>query len=141
MGKILVAVDGSKHSLKAVKKAKLMAVALGSELTLINVVNPTVELKSMHNKQFYDEVNKNTINQGKTILNDALLMFEDFKGKINAINKTGDVAEEIIKYAEEGEFDLVIMGCRGVGVFSRTLLGSVSDKVIHHVKTSVLIVK
>lgn len=141
MGKILVAVDGSKHSLKAMKKAKLMAVALGSELTLLNVVSPAVELKTMHNKQFYDEINKSASSQGKNILKDALLMFDDFDGKVITVNKTGDVAEEIIKYAEEGEFDLLIMGCRGAGVFSRTLLGSVSDKVIHHVKTSVLIVK
>jgi len=69
---------------------------------------------------------------------------EEFEGSniiVNTVYKTGDVAEEIINFADEGDFDIIVMGSRGLGMFSRAILGSVSNKVIQHSKTTVMIVK
>lgn len=139
--KILVPIDESVHSKRALERAKEFAILLDGDITIINVMNPIVDLRGMHNKEFYEDFNRTTASMGKIILDNGLKVFSDFQGKVDTVSKKGDPAEEIIKYAEQGEYDLVIMGSRGGGRFARTLLGSVSDKVIHHIKTSVLIVK
>lgn len=141
MYKILVPIDGSEFSKKSMLKAKELATALGSDITLLNVINPLKDVKYMHNKEYHLDMNRSLIKESDELLSAALESFKDFPGNVSAIHKKGDTVEEIVKLAEEGEYNLVIMGSRGAGAFSRTLLGSVSDKVVHHIKTSVLIVK
>lgn len=53
----------------------------------------------------------------------------------------GDPAEEIIRYADEGEYDLIVVGGRGRSPLRGLLLGAVSAKVLHHAKQPVLIVR
>lgn len=139
--KILVAIDGSEYSKRAMIKAKEFGSALKADIKLLHVINPEINIRSMQNRDFYDEVNKNVVLNSREILDKGLELFNDYEGEIKAINVTGDAVGQIIKIAENEQFDLVMMGSRGAGVFSRTLLGSVSNKVIHHIKTSILIVK
>ena len=141
MYKILVPIDGSEYSKKAMLKAKELATALEAEITLLNVSNPLKDTKYMHNKQYFQEIRRNSVWESEGLLDEAMESFKDFTGKVSAVHKMGDVVEEIVKFAENEGYNLVVMGSRGAGVFSRTLLGSVSDSVIHHIKTSVLIVK
>ena len=47
----------------------------------------------------------------------------------------------IVQAAEEEEAGLVVMGTRGMGKICRTILGSVSDYVVHHAKCPVVIVR
>ncbi len=141
MKKILVAIDGSKNSMNALLKAKELAAALGSELTILNVIANMQDYKYVHNKSYYKDMERTALEESNALLRNAMKYFQDFPGKVESLYLRGDSADEIVKAAEEGNFDLVIMGNRGLGVFSRTLLGSVSDKVVHHIKTSVLIVK
>jgi nucleotide-binding universal stress UspA family protein len=53
----------------------------------------------------------------------------------------GDPADKIVKYADETNADLIVIGGRGHGRLARVLLGSVSERVARHSKRSVLIVK
>lgn len=140
MNNILVAVDGSKYSQKALFKAKQLATALNSEVTILNVVGIWDNVYT-HNTTLKAQLGKTELENTERILKEAEEIFEGFPGKMTAMYKTGDVVEEIVKLAEDGGYDLVIMGSRGAGAFSRTLIGSVSDKVLHHIKTSVLIIK
>ena len=52
-------------------------------------------------------------------------------------NKPG---EAICKYAKENNVDLIVMGTRGLGTIRRTVLGSVSDYVIHHAERPVSVI-
>ncbi|MGO1470886.1 MAG: universal stress protein, partial [Tissierella sp.] len=61
--------------------------------------------------------------------------------ELNVKLRRGDPADAIIKETEKEDYDLVVMGSRGLGTFSRAILGSVSNKVLNHVETNVLIVK
>ena len=140
MGKILVATDGSKYSQKALFIAKQMAKDMGSEVAAVTV-GAFYESKSSPNPQIKTELRNQEALRNKKILDEAQEIFADFEGAFSTIYKVGNVAEEIINLAEEGDYDLIIMGSRGLGLFSRTLLGSVSDKVIHHANVSVMIVK
>jgi hypothetical protein len=53
----------------------------------------------------------------------------------------GDAREEITRKVNEVHADVLIMGCRGLGMFKRTFLGSTSDYCIHHANCPVIIVK
>lgn len=54
--------------------------------------------------------------------------------------RSGNPGEEIVDAAKADSVDVVVMGTRGLGTIRRTVLGSVSDYVIHHIKIPVLIV-
>lgn len=141
MKKILVPIDGSEYSRKAMEKAKELGGPLNSDITVLNVIRPMQDYKYVHNKDFHREGERLLVRESNLLLEDAAQLFKDYAGEVKSLYKRGDPAAEIVKFAEEGNFDLVIMGSRGLGAFSRTLLGSISDKVIHHIKTSVLIIK
>jgi len=140
MKKILVTTDGSKYSQKALFKARQMASDMGCEVTILSVVNLWDNVYS-HNMDIKEQLGKTEMDRTQEILREAEEIFKGFEGEWKTVYKVGDVVDVIVSFAEEGNYDLVIMGSRGLGAFSRTLLGSVSDKVIHHIKTSVMIVK
>ena len=53
----------------------------------------------------------------------------------------GAPGESIVKAAEEQDVDIIVVGSRGQGTLRRTILGSISDYVIHHAHVPVLICK
>jgi len=55
--------------------------------------------------------------------------------------RTGDYAEEILNAAKEFKVDMIVIGSRGLGLLKSTVLGSVSQKVLHHAQCSVLTVR
>ena len=61
----------------------------------------------------------------KALLSKSLETFSDCECNVDVVHKIGDASNEIIKLADEGNYDLVVMGSRGLGTFSRALLGSV----------------
>ena len=55
--------------------------------------------------------------------------------------ESGDPAAVIIDVAVKEAYDLIVVGSRGLSGVKRFLLGSVSDDIIHHAETSVLVVR
>lgn len=155
MKKFLVAVDGSEHSEKALLEAKKLAEGLKVDLVIMNVmpeVTPdpyTVliydNLVSKGNEDktlgFEEKILKTTTQAAKDVLEKSLVLFNDFKGDVKTLVARGNTADEIIKEAEKEDYDLIIMGSRGLGTFSRATVGSISEKVLNHVEKNVLIVK
>lgn len=139
MKKILVAIDGSENSKRALIQAKEHAVCTGARVTIITVVKPRVRYAAI-TYQASSAADLLELADEK-ILKKALKVFDDFTGQVDTELKQGDPADEIIKEAENGDYDLIIMGSRGLGAFSRSILGSVSNKVLNHVKRNVLIIK
>lgn len=142
MKKILVAVDGSKNSEKAILKTRALAQLNGSEVTLLNVINDAI----MNNPYVTRVEHKEAIHeayteQGNTVLEKSLEIFGPYEGNIRAELKHGDPGKTIIEIAEKEGYDLVVMGSRGLNTISRAMLGSVSNKVVNHIHVSVLIVK
>ena len=87
------------------------------------------------------EINKVFSQQAKGTLDEALKFFEGYEGEVETEVRLGDPAQEIIDFAKEIDVDLVIMGNRCLNAFSRVMMGSVSNRVLNHVESSVLIVK
>ncbi|KAK7102900.1 universal stress protein YxiE-like [Littorina saxatilis] len=60
-------------------------------------------------------------------------------GKVKSVG--GNAGEVICKVANEEKANLIVIGSRGMGTIRRTLLGSVSDYVMHHAHVPVLVCK
>jgi nucleotide-binding universal stress UspA family protein len=146
MKRIVVAVDRSEPSLRAVDAAAELAGKYGAELSLVMVV------RDLPGPDPGREVYARTehINESEEVLAlDALRGRLDeicdravSKGapKTNVDVLTGDAAEELIAYARDGQADLLVMGSRGHGRLVGLLLGSVVQKLVGLAPCPVLVV-
>ncbi|CCU79911.1 universal stress protein [Halanaerobium saccharolyticum subsp. saccharolyticum DSM 6643] len=153
MKKILVAVDGSQSAQKAAKKAAELAESLEAEVTLIHVytetaqvpVNQFNEVASYLSAETLENVmqqQEDTIKAKRQEILDQDAEFFKRKGiEPEKILVHGDPADEVCDYAEENDFDLIIVADKGHGKVERFLLGSISDKIVRHSKKTVMVVK
>lgn len=141
MKKILVATDRSENANKAILKAKDLAKEQGASIDILKVVNDRVVTPATSLNYHNAKTDEELQTFAKELLADELELFDDFQGKVDVKLRRGDPADVIIREARDGGYDLVVMGSRGLGTFSRAMLGSVSNKVLNHIKTDVWIVK
>lgn len=139
--KILVAVDGSKASLQAVKYAAKLSSNLRSD-DLITLVTVHDDQGLRHAEQL---VGTATVQDYLRELSDkelkaSLAVLVKAGIKHNAIIQTGHVAETISALANKG-FDLVVMGSKGRSGLADLLLGSVAQRVMATCNKPVLVVK
>ena len=137
--KILVAVDGSKPSLKAVQ-------------LLIDHCDwyrdaPQVELVTVHLPvPKVARINKNQLDRYYAEEGEAMLLPAKKKLDAAGIRYTphvlvGPVAEAIVKHARDKRCDLIYIGTRGMSAIGKALVGSTATKVLHIADTPVLLVK
>ena len=69
-----------------------------------------------------------------------IFFFPQLGGKVKSISASKP-GEGIIKAAEEEKGHLIVVGSRGQGAIRRTLVGSVSDYIIHHAHIPVFVCK
>jgi nucleotide-binding universal stress UspA family protein len=140
LSKILVPVDGSQNSLRALDHAIYLAKKIGADITAMNVIEnpPTVYVESQ--KLLNDLLAKFRAESAK-ILDNCKQIAEKSDVKIGTIIAEGDAASSIVGYAHNEGFDTIIIGMRGLGRFKEMVLGSISNKVLHHAKCTVMIVK
>ncbi|GBC74730.1 Stress response protein NhaX [archaeon HR06] len=140
ISKILCPIDGSPASEKALKYAKDIAKKYSASITLIHVVEYPIFVHSPELLVVRDNVLLKVKKEGEELLlsKKEELVKEGIKVE-GIICPMGDPSEEILKVAKE--YDLIVMGSRGLGRFKALLLGSVSSKVAHYSPIPVLIVK
>lgn len=137
---ILVAADGSDNSERAVIEAMKYAEIFDADVTILTVVKSIILDHYAYLEPPKKEENEKLEKAGKVILDESLKIFAGFEGEVETKLRKGNPADEILQEAEEG-YDLIILGSRGLGVFSRSFLGSVSNKVLNHTDLNVLVVK
>ena len=134
---ILVPIDGSKNSFKALTKAIYLAKNCGASITALYILRVAYDNPSL----IYVPQTQNELKKVEKFLNTAKSQVTknsiSFKKKI----LFGHEAKRIIDFAQKQRFDLIVMGARGHGVIKQMLLGSVSNTVVHNSKVPVLIVK
>jgi len=126
MNKILIPIDQSEHSMKSFEYADQLYEKYQSEITVLNV-----------QKKVYD---------GDKPADEILKRAEEYfkRREIPVVlraEKTNDIAEKILEISEKDGFDLIIMTSHGMNAGKRLRLGSVTNKVVYHVKTPILVVK
>jgi len=80
-------------------------------------------------------------NIGKRILDDGEQRAKSEKVQVETMLVEGHAVQEIVRVAKEGNYDLIVIGARGLSKIREILLGSVSDGVIHHSTCPILLVK
>jgi len=139
--KILVPIDGSNSAKASLKEAMMLGERFGSELIVFTVVPELAVFEEYPtNYPFSEDIIKANTKRAEQLLEQVKSEMV-YDGEIITCYETGAPATEIVNYAEEHDVDLIVIGNRGLGAFSRTLLGSVSNKVINHAHTNVLVVK
>jgi len=136
----MVPTDGSEFSRRALKTALEIARKFNAEVELLFVMNIPVAYDSGMN--IYIISQEQIEHEGELVLK-ATLEGIDISG-VTLIRKKMQgkkPAYVILKEAENQTFDLIVMGSHGYGAIAGSLLGSVSQHVLHLAKCSVLIVK
>jgi nucleotide-binding universal stress UspA family protein len=152
--KILVPLDGSEHSLKALEEAVQIAKMSSGKITLMNVYSVSVQPFMMSQQSVYGITDRPNLtgDEISRLAEDARKfgnrILEDGEQRISAVGVEvekrlveGHVVQEIVRAANEGNFDLIAIGATGVSHIREMLLGSVTDGVVHHAHCAVLVIK
>jgi len=150
VSKVLVAVDGSENSERALNFALNFADKYGASLTMINVTESSALTampydmngypgNSMASASVAQDLRK--FHQG--ILDKAAEHAKTVKPNlpVEVMLKEGNPAAEISSVANECNFDVVIIGHRGIGKVRELFMGSICEKVVHTVNSTIIIVK
>ena len=137
---LLVAVDGSEFSDKAVRYACAMGPSLGAEVVLLHVVPMLVSATPYHDT-VSDQPFLALQKVGEDILAKAKEIAVALKCEVTELISHGDPANKIVDIATERNADLIIMGSRGVSGIKRLFVGSISDKVMNQAPCPVMIVR
>lgn len=136
--KILVAVDGSESAKKAFEKSIFLAQKCNSKLDVIHVVlDSTYGGDSATTFELIEELKENGMKLLELCRNQAM----EHGILVETLLKLGDYSQVIIDTANKNDYDLIMMGSRGMSVFKELLVGSVSFKVMHHAKCPVMVVR
>ncbi|MFH2110057.1 MAG: universal stress protein [Candidatus Bathyarchaeota archaeon] len=155
--KILVPIDGSKHAHRALKTALELAKIHKSELEILHVTSFSEEImptksesdvgpmqeESLSPPEWINEYMAKVRENDEKMLSQALKNAETMYPKLKITTKLllGRPGKSIVSEAEEGKYDLVVIGSRGLGGLAELVLGSVSHQVVNESKIPVLVVK
>lgn len=118
--RILVGTDGSNTAAKAVDRAVEVAAAFGSRLTIASAGRPE---------------------QAQKVVDAEAARHADAGVTIETQVIDGDPASALVTLAESANFDLLVVGNKGMTGASRFFLGSVPNKISHHIHRALLIVR
>lgn len=141
--RILLAVDGSKHSLNALQFLIDHSGWLkdAPELDLVTVHLPVPRLPGMgaavgkaQLDKYYQEESERCLVGARKKLDAAGIRYE-----VHTL--VGPVAESLVKHAKDKRCDLICIGTRGLTGIGNALVGSTATKVVHISDVPVLLVK
>ena len=142
--KILVPLDGSELAEKALPHAVAVAKGSGAEVTLLTVVQQTLEFTSAK----LEAIPEALAERRAALRAEARMYLDKIQRDLQSqavaartVALDGDVAAEIIAYAEREGFDLVTMATHGRSGISRFIMGSIAEKVVRGTVKPVLLIR
>lgn len=141
--KVMVAVDGSESSAKAVKVAAEIAKNNSAELTILHVMTVPYSAFSGDVPLPLSQIEKDARHAGDKYVTDAVNSIKTYgiKPKTEMIEWYDSPVKGITQFAEKHDIDLIVVGTRGLGGFKRLVLGSVASGVVHYARCSVTVVR
>jgi nucleotide-binding universal stress UspA family protein len=133
MQKILVAYDGGEPARRALDTAAEMAKRFGATVSVVSVV-PTRPGRFPVDPWDDPVLHANELLEARQILRE-----EGIEAQL--LEPMGDPAPTIERIAEDGGFDVIVIGTRNLGPIGRTLQGSVSGHVATHAKSTVVVAR
>jgi nucleotide-binding universal stress UspA family protein len=134
---ILAAIDGSESAKKAFEESIYLAQKCNSKLDVVHVVSCELGGDSATTFDLIDELKT----KAEKMLEDYRTLAAKNNVSVELMVIQGDPAQVIIELAKTKKYDLIIMGTRGKSTFQELLLGSVSQKVLHHASCPVMVIR
>jgi nucleotide-binding universal stress UspA family protein len=150
MKTILVPIDGSENSERALLKAKELADYVGSKVILLNVLSLVSVISYYPNgaghiqaKLDWTGLLRKAKEKSQELLEKSKQQLGNLEVETMIIEEpSGRVADVIVDVAEEKNADLIVMGSNGMGSLKlRLYLGSVTTKVLHTTKKPVMVIQ
>jgi nucleotide-binding universal stress UspA family protein len=142
MKKLLLPVDSSSVPERLITYLKDFVSCLDYEVTLLNVI--PLDRNLVHgdligvydlNREKFEETAQEMLTLVEAGLREAGIT------NIKKMHVTGDPAQMIVRIAETEDFHLVMMCTHGMGAAKRLLIGSVTNKVVHHSEIPVMVIR
>jgi len=147
--KVLLPTDGSETAEKAIAFAAKLFANTSCKVTLLSVVEEPVysafwsdgliapEVLMPPPEELREELDK----RAEEMLAESAQPLRDASLEVLPKIRFGNSAAEVLQEAEEGGYEMIVMGSHGRGALGGFLLGSVSNRVTHHAACPVLIVR
>jgi nucleotide-binding universal stress UspA family protein len=152
--KVLVPLDGSEHSDRALEIAIQITKKFGAKMTLLHVYSVTVPAVISPEPTTLTPAGVPVVTSAEIakiieaarMVGNRVLAGGEQKAKsanveVETVLREGNTVQEIVAMAKEGKFDLIVMGARGISRIRELLMGSVSEGVIKNAHCPVLVVK
>jgi nucleotide-binding universal stress UspA family protein len=136
--KVLVATDGSEHSMKAVQRGLELAEKQGAQVTLMSVAYYGADyLEGMP-----PNIQEKLKDEARAALKKAKALFDAKNLPVETVLEMGLVpANSIISKAQEGKYDRIVIGSTGRSALERVFMGSTATKVVAHAPCEVTVVR
>ena len=135
--KVLVPLDGSANANRGLDRAIEIARESGAEITGFYVFHLPISAGIRYTKKMKDEAQAKAVKAIGPAMQRAQKAGASFKYKTGG----GHTGSEIVRFAEKGKYDMIVIGARGLGGAKEAFLGSTSNYVMHKTKIPVLVVK
>ncbi len=141
MKRVLIALDFNPTAQKVAEVGYSLANSLGAEVVLLHVMVDPIIYSSIENFPIIGysgslittmplENEEETRNEANLFLDKIKLHLND--DRIQTHVKEGDFADTILKSATELQTDIIVMGSHSKRWLEKILMGSVTEKVLHH---------
>jgi universal stress protein A len=140
LNEILVPVDFSPHSKKALRYALAFAQQFGARVTMLHVLDepsPELAFEPLEKKRFMQAAQESVQKKMNQLLDSEEADVGRHKTKV----VKGKPYQEIIRTAQESDADLVVLATHGRTGFKHVVMGSTAEKVVRYATCPVLVVR
>jgi nucleotide-binding universal stress UspA family protein len=141
MARVLIAVDGSPPSLRALEFGASLAAKLGVGIVLLNIMPQVALSVGGGGPGTLSELQQSLQAEGTHLLESLADKARPLGVAVETELDVGDPAIAIYDRSELPDIQMVVMGSRGQGAMARLLLGSVANKVVHTSSKPVVVVR
>ena len=139
--KILVAYDGSPHSKKALEWAIELSLLSCAQVAAVKVLDLS-ELYLLRGAseafiQGLEEIRR----EDQKMMDEAVATGQNRGVKVTVEHLPGNIAREILNYAKQGNYDMIVTGTKGHGALEEMLMGSVTRNLVSLSHIPVWVVK
>ncbi|UCH47674.1 MAG: universal stress protein [Betaproteobacteria bacterium] len=143
MKTILVALDGSEHSRRALDEVLKLFATDAMHIHLLSVCEPIHVNEVLFKDTLTDmrQLEDEHTAAGRNIVETAAARLKDANISHDAHVEIGHPAPTIAEFAKKYHCEMIVMGTRGIGAIRTIAVGSVANKVVHLSEVPVLLVK
>ena len=144
---LVVAIDGSNTSLKALRHAVEISDNIGSKITLVNIANPTEYMALAPEFLQEDSYEATALANAENVLNKAEALAKSLGATqiqrhiTVSVKGARDMAQQLVDYAAQNSADLLVLGTHGRTGLMHLLMGSFAETVMRQTTLPLLIIR